>query len=541
MALDGIILHNINSMIQEILPLRINKISQISQHEIIFECFNQKKYNLLVSTDSISNRLLITTESFTRSSEPTHFIMLLRKYCENGIIQSSQQIGLDRVIEWKITNRNDLGDVVDFRLIFELMGKYANVILVNNESKILDAFHRIAPYENTKRIIFTGADYDYPITQLKKNPFEDFEVNLDESLVNQFHGFSPLLAREVDYRIRQLHESFIEIMTSLKENHSLVVSSNLEFHNIELKHLGLPTTTYPLMRGLEIVYEKSVNDARIKQHVGNLTKIVKRELKRQQSKKPKLKIQLLESNNYMDYKEIGDLLLAYGHEIVKGQKEFVVNDFNNNPITIPLNETLTGYQNAQKYFQKYRKLKIGIGYLEKQIDENKQQIDYLENLLFQLNHATIQDATEIQNEMMLSGLLRTKNQSKKKKQQEKVNINHIVYQNVDYYFGKSNIQNDYLTFKFANKKNWWFHIGDGSGAHVICLAEELNEPLIRFGANLAAFYSKYQLSSSVKVNYTQVKHLKKIPQANLGMVAMNEYKTIYIDPQNPSSFKLWDE
>lgn len=541
MALDGIILHNINSMIQEILPLRINKISQIAQHEIIFECFNQKKYNLLVSTDSISNRLLITTESFTRSSEPTHFIMLLRKYCENGIIQSSQQIGLDRVIEWKITNRNDLGDVVNFRLIFELMGKYANVILVNNESKILDAFHRIAPYENTKRIIFTGADYDYPNIQLKKNPFENFEANLDESLVKQFHGFSPLLAREVDYRIRQLDESFQEIMTSLKENYSLVVSSNLEFHNIELKHLGFPTTTYPLMRGLEIVYEKSVNDARIKQHVGNLTKIVKRELKRQQSKRPKLKIQLLESNNYMDYKEIGDLLLAYGHEIIKGQKEFVVNDFNNNPITIPLNETLTGYQNAQKYFQKYRKLKIGIGYLEKQIIENKQQIDYLENLLFQLNHATIQDATEIQNEMMLSGLLRTKNQPKKKKQQEKVNINHIVYQNIDFYFGKSNIQNDYLTFKFANKKNWWFHIGDGSGAHVICLAEELNEPLIRFGANLAAYYSKYQLSSSVKVNYTQVKHLKKIPQANLGMVAMNEYKTIYIDPQNPSTFKLWDE
>lgn len=541
MALDGIILHNINSMIQEILPLRINKISQIAQHEIIFECFNQKKYNLLVSTDSISNRLLITTESFTRSSEPTHFIMLLRKYCENGIIQSSQQIGLDRVIEWKITNRNDLGDVVNFRLIFELMGKYANVILVNNESKILDAFHRIAPYENTKRIIFTGADYDYPNIQLKKNPFENFEANLDESLVKQFHGFSPLLAREVDYRIRQLDESFQEIMTSLKENYSLVVSSNLEFHNIELKHLGFPTTTYPLMRGLEIVYEKSVNDARIKQHVGNLTKIVKRELKRQQSKRPKLKIQLLESNNYMNYKEIGDLLLAYGHEIIKGQKEFIVNDFNNNPITIPLNETLTGYQNAQKYFQKYRKLKIGIGYLEKQIIENKQQIDYLENLLFQLNHATIQDATEIQNEMMLSGLLRTKNQPKKKKQQEKVNINHIVYQNIDFYFGKSNIQNDYLTFKFANKKNWWFHIGDGSGAHVICLAEELNEPLIRFGANLAAYYSKYQLSSSVKVNYTQVKHLKKIPQANLGMVAMNEYKTIYIDPQNPSTFKLWDE
>lgn len=541
MALDGIILQNINSMIQETLPLRINKISQIAQHEIVFECFNQTKFNLLVSTDSISNRLLITTESLTRSSEPTHFIMLLRKYCENGIIQSSQQIGLDRVIEWKITNRNDLGDVVELRLIFELMGKYANVILVNDQSKIVDAFHRIAPYENTKRIIFTGADYNYPDIQEKKNPFEESSPDLDGSLVSQFHGFSPLLAREVDYRIRHLNESFDEIMSSLKNNHSLVVSSNLEFHNLELKHLNLPTTSYPLMRGLELVYEKSVNDARIKQHVGNLVKIVKRELKRQQSKTPKLKIQLLESRNYTDYKDMGDLLLTYGDTIIKGQKEFVIHDFDNNLVTIPLNETLTGYQNAQKYFQKYRKLKTGIGYLEKQIVENQQQINYLENLLFQLNNATIQDATEIQNEMIQSGLLRIKVQPKKKKQQDKINVNHLVYQGTNFYYGKSNIQNDFLTFKFANKKNWWFHIGDGSGAHVICDADELNEPLLRFGANLAAYYSKYQLSSSVKVNYTQVKHLKKIPQSNMGMVAMNEYKTIYIDPQDPTVFKLWDE
>ena len=138
-------------------------------------------------------------------------------------------------------------------------------------------------------------------------------------------------------------------------------------------------------------------------------------------------------------------------------------------------------------------------------------------------------------------LAQKKAAQKKKKQQDKINVNHLVYQGTNFYYGKSNIQNDFLTFKFANKKNWWFHIGDGSGAHVICDADELNEPLLRFGANLAAFYSKYQLSSSVKVNYTQVKHLKKIPQSNMGMVAMNEHKTIYIDPQDPTVFKLWDE
>lgn len=111
-----------------------------------------------------------------------------------------------------------------------------------------------------------------------------------------------------------------------------------------------------------------------------------------------------------------------------------------------------------------------------------------------------------------------------------------MFDDVTFYYGLTNIQNDYLTFKQARKNQSWFHILDSAGSHVVCELplEQLNERLIRFGANLAAYHSKYKESSSVAVAYTSVAQLKKIPKAPLGKVSMTQYTTIYIDPMDPS-------
>ena len=240
MALDGLLLHNIVQELQELTPLRINRIAQISENELIFECYRQKKVNLILSIDSNTNRLSITNEAFVRMQEPSHFVMLLRKYCENGWIQKIEKIGLDRVIELTINNTNDLGDAIHLRIMVELMGKYANVILVDDKSIILDAFNRIAPYENTKRIIFSGANYDCPDQEEKQDPFIKQEsINLDESLVKQYDGFSPLIAREIEHRIR-LGENFNEILSQIKNSKELYVHSNLHYHSNPLKHIDLP-------------------------------------------------------------------------------------------------------------------------------------------------------------------------------------------------------------------------------------------------------------------------------------------------------------
>lgn len=534
MALDGIILYNINHHLQPLFPLRINKIAQISHHEIVIEGFNKGKINLLISTDSISNRLMSTKQSFKRVDEPNHFIMLMRKYLENGIIQSSKQIGLDRIIQWDITNRNDLGDVVTTKVMIELMGKYANIILVNEENKIIDAFNRIPPYENTKRIIFSGATYQLPDVIDKKDPFVDHHVDSHQDLIQQFHGFSPLLAREVDYRLKN-GQAFSDVMESLHHASKLYITQQ-HFHNIPLTHLSDDSIEMELMDGLDFVYEKQVNDQRIRQHTGDLIKKVKRELKRQQNKLPKLVGQLHDARDYEQYQNLGDLLLTYGQQLKAGLAKVDLIDFNEQPITIELDPRFDGVTNAQKYFQRYHKLKTGLHHIQHQIDLTSQEIEYLEGILVQIEQGSIEDAIYIRQELISHGLIRQKQKpSKKKNKNETIKLPFYDIDGVTIYYGQNNLQNEMLTFKKAHKNHLWFHIKDGAGSHVVANSQELSEKQLRFAANLAAYYSKYRLSSSVAVNYAPIHQLKKIPQAPLGMVSLGKYQTIFIDPVHPDT------
>ena len=533
MALDGIILNNINHYLQPVFPTRINKIAQISQNEIIFQCFSKGKINLLISCDSISNRLMITHRDFKRVEEPNHFIMLLRKYCENGIIQTSKQIGLDRIIEWTITNRNDLGDLVTFKIMIELMGKYANVILVDENNKIVDAFNRIPPYENSKRIIFSGATYSLPEIPDRKNPFNEDTVDPQLDLIQQFHGISPLLQREIDYRLKQ-QESFSDIMKELKYQKKLYISDG-KFHSLPLTHLNLPIEEMDLMDGLDKVYEDQVQRARIKQHTGDLLKKVQRELKRQENKLPKLQKQYYDASDYEIFKTKGDLLLTYGQHLKSGFQSVDLTDFDGEPITIELDERYDGIGNAKRLFQRYHKLKTGMKYILEQIELTKQEISYLEGVLTQIKQGSIEEAIEIRQELISHGLLREKKKRATKKSKVKQPQLHTYeVDGVTISYGLNNIQNEFLTFKKSQKSDIWFHIKDGSGSHVVCHSPQLNERQIRFAANLAAYYSKYRLSSSVAVNYTPIKELKKIPKAPLGMVALGQYQTIFIDPVDPT-------
>lgn len=536
MALDGLLLNNIVHELSDLTPLRINRIAQISEYELVFECYRHEKINLLFSIDSTTNRLSITNEPFVRHSEPSHFVMLLRKHCGNGWIQSIKQIDLDRVIELKITNSNDLGDTVNLRIMVELMGKYANVILVDESNKILDAFNRIPPYENTKRIIFSGASYHYPEQEDKKNPFDQQDsINLDDSLVKQYFGFSPLLAREVEYRIRN-HEDFNDILQTIQKSKTLYVHSNYQFHAIELKHIHLPYETFPLIEGLEYAYQAKVQAQRVKQHTGNLQKLITRELKKSKKKEQKLKVQYLQASDHDHFRDYGDLLMTYGYQIARGTKEVTLTDFNNQEVTIDLDERYDGIDNAQLYFQKYRKLKKGLSHIQHQLELAQDDIEYFEGLDHQIKHVDVKNALEIRQELIDKGVIRQKQKpQQRKKKDEPSTFKTIIFDDVQFHYGLTNKQNEQLTFRHAHKSDSWFHILDGAGSHVVAEVafKDLNERLIRFGANLAAYHSRFSDSSSVAVAYTAVSELKKIPKAPLGKVAMNEYTTIFIDPIDP--------
>lgn len=536
MALDGILLHKIVPGIQDGLPARIQKIYQISSTEILFQLHGQgKKTHLLVSCHSQYNRMLVTNRSYPTPNEPSNFVMLLRKHLEGAMILSLKQMGLDRWCDFTISKTNNLGDKEEVHLYVELMGKYANIILVDADNKIVDALKRIPPFTNSRRIIQPGAMFKPTDPQDKKDPFDHPIVENDKSLVKQFDGFSPFLAKEAEYRMAH-GQSFTDFMKEIEESDSLYISMDDDsfFHCVDLQHVG-PCNKYPLFEGFDILYYHKEEKQRIKELSGDIYHVVKRELKHQSQKLPRL---LVEYDNALDcdkWNKYGELLYVYQIKDTKGESSITLKDYETEEdITIPLDPKLDGNRNAQKCYQKYGKLKKGQVHLEKQIQITRNEIEYFEGLIEQLEYADFETAKQIREELIKGGYIKEKTNNKKrrkKKKDEKLSFTTITLPNgVSISFGKNNLQNDELTFHHGRKHEIWLHAKDYHGSHVIIHTDHPDEETLRLAANIAAYYSGGRNSSSVPVNYTPLKEIKKLPGAKPGMVRMGSYKTIYIDP-----------
>lgn len=528
MAVDGIVLNRLVSLMNETAPLKINRITQPSPHEFMLQCFAGKKQTLFVSTHPVFSRVQWTQNKSTQNLDQTHFLMLLRKHLDGGILEKIEQYNYDRVIEFHINHRDEMGVIRHYRLIVELLGKYANIILVNEEGIILDAQKRITSFENNQRSIVSGSLYEYP-PQFNKLPITQLEqYDPEQSLREQFNGISPLLEKEISYRLKT--ESPASVLETLLNSDTLYVYEH-DFHILELTHRNESYKTYPIMEGLDLFYHDLQEQDRIKSHTGDLMKIIRRELKRSRQKLPKLYDELDRAQHHDHLREAGELLYAFASDLSNGRDSITLKDFENRSVTLQLDPRYGGKENAKRYFKQYQKAKTSLKYLEEQILKTEERIHYFERLEEQLNLARLEDAQEIREELVTQGYLRA---ARKKTTSAKAKKPHYITIHYDsettIYIGKNNIQNEYISFKLARKQDMWFHAAHTSGSHVIIQSPALDEAKIRLCAHFAAYYSKSRHSSSVEVHYTEARNLKKIPGAALGNVAIKSQKSIFIDP-----------
>ncbi len=537
MALDGILLYKILPGIKAALPARIQKIWQISSTEVLFQIHGaMKKQQLMISCHSLYNRMLITDRSYPTPDEPGNFVMVLRKYLEGAQITDIVQADLDRWCTFTIRRHNDIGDPEQLTLAVELMGKYANIILVSPEGRIIDALKRIPPFENSRRTIHPGAVFVPVESQNKKDPFaKDAVVSENETMTKQFSGFSPFLSSEVEYRMAH-GQSFRSVMDEIRASDRLYIANrNNEavFHCIPLTSVG-ECVSYPLFEGFDILYYHKEERDRIRQISGDVFNTVKRELKHQRQKLPRLMKEYDEAKDCQKWRQYGDLLFAYSVHDTKGTSSVVLEDFETGEeVTIPLDPKLDGPANARRCFTKYTKLKKGQTHLAEQIAICEAEIAYFEGLLEQLEQADFITASEIREELVRGGYIsekKNRRQNRRKKDSGPSVTTVTCRDGTRISFGRNNLQNEYLTFHTARKNEVWLHAKDYHGAHVVIHAQDPSEEVLRTAANLAAYYSAGRNSSSVPVNWCRVSQLKKIPGAKPGMVQLGSYKTIYIDP-----------
>ncbi len=537
MAFDGMMMHVVQEELNKQLNQgRINKIYALSDYELLFNIrANKENVKLLISCHPMYARIGLTNLKYQPPANPKQFVMLLRKHLEGAHIASIEQINLDRIMKFTLYTRNEIGDLVTLYIYVEIMGKHSNFILCDSNHKIIDCLKRISPSMNTVRFVTPGAAYELPPMLEKANPL--FKQDIATNNYNKtYQGISPILSKEILYRIDQ-GETFSDIINKILISRTIYITSTEQkdyFHLIELTHLQGNTKAYPLFDGLDNYFEFIDTKERIKQQTSDLEKFIQNELTKQQNKLGKLLVTLDESQNSDDLRIKGDLLFASLDKIQKGMREVEVdNYYDDTKMIIELDPRFDGKTNAKRYYNRYQKAKNSLLYLDEQIQKTKQEIEYFDTIASQLEYASYQDAIEIKEELENLGYIR-----KKKKKGLQVKNKHPQFEtyytkdHIELNIGKNNMQNEYLTFKYAPKSAYWFHVKDMPGSHVVIHTDSPDEYTIRLCAKVAAYYSKGRLSSSVPVNYAPIKSLKKISGGLPGKVQLSNYQTIYIDPDD---------
>ncbi len=573
MALDGIVMANLTAEMKDRLEGgKISKIAQPEKDELLFTVKNQKNTWKLLISASASLPLVYFTENNKQSPlTAPNFCMLLRKHIGNGRIMRISQPGLERILCMEIEHLDELGDRRTKKLMIEIMGKHSNIIFCNEDDMILDSIKHISAQVSSIREVLPGRKYFIPQTMDKKDPltiteeefistFRHAAAPVQKSLYLNLTGISPIIGHELchlasidgDHSANELSETellhlyrmFSFMIEDIKKGS---FKPNIVYKNEEpVEFAAVSLTCYEgsdyeaktfesISTLLETYYASKNAVTRIRQKSVDLRKIVQTALERNYKKYDLQEKQLKDTEKKDKYKVYGELLNTYGYELTGGEKKLTcLNYYTNEEITIPLDDQLSARENAQKYFDKYNKLKRTFEAVTGQISETRQEIDHLESISAALDIALLEeDLVQIKEELMEYGYVKHRRSGDKKPKITSKPFHYISSDGFHMYVGKNNYQNEELTFKVASGNDWWFHAKGIPGSHVIVKSEgkELPDRTFEEAGALAAYYSKGRENDKVEIDYIQKKQIKKVAGAAPGFVIYHTNYSMVAEPK----------
>ena len=569
MAFDAFFLSAVLTEARErILDARVDKIHQPSRDTVIIQLkCREGREKLLFALNPTAPRLHLTTASPENPAEPPMFCMLLRKHLGGARLTGISQPPMERCATFSFDCIDEMGDHVEKKLVAELMGRTCNLYLISPEGRIIDCLRRIGLDESAKRAALPGLMYQEPDPITKHNPLAEEDSNLfcnilagegpdilADRLMDSLGGLSPLVCREAalfaagstDARIGDTEPGLCAEKLALffREHlhhptpcyYALPDGTPKQFAFCPIRQYGETRQADSFSQLLDMYYTVRDRKDAIRQKSQAVRKTVQNLCTRLTRKLAIQEKELEATYDRERLRQLGDIVTANIHRIVKGQTTVECEDFydeNMALIQIPISPILSPQQNAAKFYKDYAKLKNAEKELTRQMEMGETELVYLKSVLDELNRAeTEAELEEIRRELQDGGYVRPDGGKRKMKQGKLPPMRFESTDGYPIYVGRNNRQNDELTFRLARKDDLWLHAQKVHGSHVIisCGGTTPPDDTITQAAQLAAHYAESRGGQNLPVDVTPVKQVKKPANGKPGMVIYHTYRTIYVNP-----------
>ncbi len=572
MAFDsGMIFAVVNEINSRASDARVEKIQQPQKDEIVITLHSaaqRENLRLAINAGANNPKISFTDTQKENPASPPMLCMLLRKQLGGGKLIAARQLGFDRIAELEFATRDEMGFAVTRYIIIEIIGKYSNLLLTDENKKIITALKLIDFSTSRLRQILPGMTYELPPMQDKKDIFsvsegelsamllaKDKSMLLAKFILNGFLGISPLVSRELAYiaggstdvtvediQTEKLYKTIRDFCDIFKEKRffpTIIYDETerpVEFCFMNIMQYGKSMRVEHYQSFCELIdafFEKRDLADRIKQRGQDIIRLVSNANARLEKKIALQTEELVECADGEKFKLYGDLLTASLYAIKRGEKEAVLQNYYSESceeIKIELDTRLSPAQNAQRYYKKYNKCKNAKKYLSEQIENARAELAYLSTVTQALANAeTENDLAEIRRELSQSGYASRMTKFKSAKAVAVKPLEFITDSGYRVLCGKNNIQNEHITFKLASKLDLWFHVKGAPGSHAVlfCGGDEPTEKDYTEAATIAATYSSLE-GSQIAVDYTRVKNVKKPPAAKPGYVTYSTNYTAYV-------------
>lgn len=571
MSLDGAFLHIVKSELMPLIGSRVDKVYQPSREELVISLrtFRDGAKKLLFSANSMSARVCLTQAAFENPQQPPMLCMLMRKHLGGGRLTDIRQDGLERILYFDFECVNEIGDTVTNTLIAEIMGRHSNIILVR-DGKVVDSIKRITDDISSVRRVLPNIIYETPprenrlcLTECSADEvisaIDGSSDRLAKKLTAVLEGISPIFARECAYYAAKDIDAVCSELTdsardrlkfilnkakkALDGNADFTIISDLNgrkkdfcFINIEQYSTAMLVSHCDSANALlDMFFAAAGKTERTKQRAHDLLKLLVNAYERVSRKLELQKKELSDCSEREVFRVCGDLINANIWQLEKGMTKCTLEDFTTGePREISLDARLTPAQNAQKYYNEYRKLDTAEKMLTQLIAKGKQELLYIDSVFDAVSRTESElELNEIRRELREQGYLRGGNKAEEKAKKLSEPLKFRSSDGYEILVGKNNRQNDLLTLKTAKATDIWLHTKDIAGSHVIIRTEggEVPQQTISEAAQIAAYHSKARESSQVPVDCTAVKFVKKPAGAKPGMVIFTNNRTMYVTPQ----------